>query len=56
MRGVIIIFVVFKMLIDLLEWFGVEIYLFFLWCMLFGGGLVLKLLLEVCVEKGIFVY
>ncbi|WP_439740749.1 o-succinylbenzoate--CoA ligase [Bacillus pseudomycoides] len=55
-RGITIISVVSKMLMDLLERLGEETYPSSLRCMLLGGGPAPKLLLETCVTKGIPVY
>ncbi len=55
-RGITIISVVSKMLMDLLERLGEETYPSSLRCMLLGGGPALKPLLETCVTKGIPVY
>lgn len=55
-RGITIISVVSKMLMDLLERLGEETYPSSLRCMLLGGGPAPKPLLETCVTKGIPVY
>ncbi|EOP64304.1 2-succinylbenzoate-CoA ligase [Bacillus cereus VDM006] len=55
-RGITIISVVSKMLMDLLERLGEETYPSSLRCMLLGGGPAPKSLLETCVTKGIPVY
>ncbi|EEM03503.1 2-succinylbenzoate--CoA ligase [Bacillus pseudomycoides] len=55
-RGITIISVVSKMLMDLLERLGKETYPSSLRCMLLGGGPAPKPLLETCVTKGIPVY